>query len=117
MIRRITLVRKAEDLTDEEFRAHWFGPHADLGRRLQGLLGYRLNPITVKSPECEWDGVAELWFESIDAADKAFTEEPLGTTLRKDAASFMAAAISFFVEEHVVIHPPKGDDGGKNISE
>jgi len=105
MIRRMTLVRKAAHLTDEEFRARWI-QHSDLGRQVKVVIGYRLNPIVVKPPGCDWDGVAEFWFESIDAAEAAFSEEPIASAVRKDAASFLAAAVAFFVEENVVIPPP-----------
>jgi uncharacterized protein (TIGR02118 family) len=106
MVRRLTLVRRAEHLTKEEFIEHWRGAHARLGMMLPGLRGYRLNAI-IQSPEgFEWDGVAELWFDSLEAAAHAFSVEPLRSQLTADSSTLIAKATPFFIEEFTVLKPP-----------
>ena len=73
---------------------------------LPGLRGYRLNAV-IQNPEgFEWDGVAELWFDSPEAAAHAFSVEPLRSQLAADSSTFLAKAVPFFVEEFTVIEPP-----------
>ena len=45
--------------------AWWLGQHRDLAMQLPGLKKYAVNLVRVApdSPEPEYDGVAELWFE------------------------------------------------------
>src|SRR5207249_1353232 len=80
VIKRISLVRRKEGMSREEFLAHWMGPHAEIVRRLPGLRGLRFGVVQRWSPEeAAWDGVGELWFDSIEAADAAFASEPART--------------------------------------
>lgn len=103
MIRRIALVRRCRDLRPDAFRRHWLEVHAPLARGLPGLRCYRVNPIVEAPPDLGWDGVGELWFDSIDAALTAFAEEPLSGLVREDLARFAADSRAFFVEEHIIV--------------
>ena len=39
MIKRISLVRRKEGMSREEFLAHWMGPHAEIVRQLHQAEG------------------------------------------------------------------------------
>ena len=39
MIKRVSLVRRKEGMSREDFLAHWMGPHAEIVRHLPGLRG------------------------------------------------------------------------------
>jgi uncharacterized protein (TIGR02118 family) len=107
VIKRVSLVRRQEHLTREEFLAHWMGPHAEIVRRLPGVRGLRFGVVESWSPaEAAWDGVGEVWFDSIESAEAAFAAEPHRALLAADRLSFLGEAQSCFVEEHTVLRPP-----------
>ena len=107
VIKRVSLVRRKEGMPRGEFLAHWMGPHAEIVRAMPGVRGLRFGVVTQWSPPREaWDGVGEVWFDSIEAAEAAFAAEPHRSLLAADRASFLGAAQSCFVEEHTVIAPP-----------
>jgi uncharacterized protein (TIGR02118 family) len=106
MIKRVSLVRRKDDMTHEEFLAHWSGPHVAIVRELPGLRGLRLNPVHRWSDDAEsWDGIGELWFDSIEAAESAFASEPFASRLAADRAKFLGEARVAFVEETTIVPP------------
>jgi uncharacterized protein (TIGR02118 family) len=107
VIKRVSLVRRREGLTHDEFVAHWMGPHADIVRGLPGVRGLRFGDVQAWSPaEAAWDGVGEVWFDSIEAAEAAFAAEPHHSRLVEDRKLFMGEAQSCFVVEHTAVPPP-----------
>lgn len=77
MIKRVSLVRRRQGLSHEQFVEHWMGPHADIVRNLPGLRGLRFDVVREWSPGgTPCDGIGEIWFESIEAAKAAFAAEP-----------------------------------------
>jgi uncharacterized protein (TIGR02118 family) len=108
VIKRVSLVRRKEGMGREEFLAHWMGPHAEIVRKLPGVRGLRFGVVAQWSPEeASWDGVGEVWFDSIEAANAAFTAEPHCSLLIADRQSFLGEVQSCFVEEHTVLMPPR----------
>jgi uncharacterized protein (TIGR02118 family) len=102
MVKRISLARRRPGMSMQEFAAHWLGPHADIAQRIPGLRGYVINLID--DPELAgWDGIAETWFDSRDAAISGFASEPIRTELAADRPQFLAEVRVFFVEEHHVV--------------
>ena len=109
MIKRVSLVRRCAGMTHEEFVAHWTGPHAEIVRQLPGLRGLRFGVVRSWSPEeAAWDGVGEVWFDSIEAAQQAFATEPYLSMLVEDRKTFLGEAQSCFVEERTAVPPPAG---------
>ncbi|MBV9221821.1 MAG: EthD family reductase [Methylobacteriaceae bacterium] len=107
MIKRVSLVRRKDGMTQEEFFAHWTGPHAEIVRQLPGLRGLRFGLVRQWMPaEAAWDGVGELWFDSVADAERAFATEPHLSLLIADRKKFLKEAQSCFVEERTVIAPP-----------
>ena len=109
MIKRISFIRRKEGMTPDEFYAHWTGPHADIVKQMPGVRGLRYCRVTSWTPEeAHWDGVGELWFDSVEAAKAAFAAEPFASLIAEDRKTFMREAQSCFVEEHTTIAPPDG---------
>lgn len=107
MIKRVSLVRRKPEWTHQAFIAHWMGPHADIVRQLPGLRGLRFGVVQQWTPDAAfWDGVGELWFDSIEAAHAAFAAEPHASRLKADRAIFLGEAQAAFVEEHTAVTPP-----------
>lgn len=105
MIKRVTFVRKRDDLTQDEFVAHWVGTHSVLARELDGVRGYRINvidPATSEGTEMEqWNGIGELWFDDLAASEAAFAAK--GAQLDADLVNFLSAKLTVFVDEHVIV--------------
>jgi uncharacterized protein (TIGR02118 family) len=107
MIKRVSLVRRKEGLSHEEFIAHWTGPHAEIVRQLPGVRGLRFGVVRSWSPaDAAWDGVGEVWFDSAEAAETAFATEPYLAMLVEDRKLFLGESQSCFVEERTVLPPP-----------
>lgn len=107
MVKRISLVRRREGMSRDEFLAHWTGPHADIVRQLPGVRGLRFGIVERWTPEeAAWDGVGEVWFDSVADAERAFATEPYAGMLIEDRKKFLGEAQSCFVRERTAIAPP-----------
>ncbi|MBZ9988195.1 EthD family reductase [Mesorhizobium sp. BH1-1-5] len=109
MIKRVSLIRRKAGMSREEFFAHWTGPHAAIVRQMPGVRGLRFGKVQSWNPEeAAWDGVGEVWFDSMEDAVRAFAAEPYASRLVEDRKKFMGEAQSCFVTEHTAVAPPEG---------
>ena len=121
MIKLVFVIRRREDVPPDEFHRYWLEEHGPLARGLVEPLGARryVQAHTV-APELNaqlavtrgtaeaFDGLAELWWDSIEALGAAFMSEEgqeAGRTLMEDEARFIDFARSslFLTEEHVIL--------------
>lgn len=105
------LVRK-DGLSHEEFLDHWANEHVPLAREIPGVVRY--TRVTPTDPEhAEFDGVAELYFESLDALRAGLGHEssrdydpnhPKAAAPREDVDNFLAIEDRprFVGQEHVI---------------
>ncbi|MFT7649240.1 MAG: hypothetical protein ACI8Y4_004001 [Candidatus Poriferisodalaceae bacterium] len=86
MIKLMVGLRRRPDLTREEFQTYWYDTHPDAagpaleGIKAMGALRYvQIHAIdetynqrlgTARGGEDDFDGFAELWFESLDAFEE-----------------------------------------------
>jgi uncharacterized protein (TIGR02118 family) len=106
MIKRVSLVRRHSTLTREAFLEHWMGTHADIVKQLPGVRGLRFGVVEEWTPAEEgWDGVGEVWFDSIEAAHAAFATEPYRSQLVEDRKLLFGEAQACFVTEHTAMPP------------
>jgi len=89
MIKLVFMLRRREGMTREEFQRYWREEHAELVKRHSEVLGIRryvqtharetdLDDALARSRGSEpphYDGVAELWWDSIDDLVQAATTE------------------------------------------
>ena len=109
MIKRVSFLRRKDGMSREQFFAHWTGPHADIVKQLPGLRGLRFGRVqSWTPPEAAWDGVGEVWFDSVEAAQAAFATEPFRSLLAEDRPKFTREIQACFVEEETVVPPPRG---------
>lgn len=111
-VKRMSLIRKRQEMSSEEFQHQWFDVHSVLVKRLPGLLGYRQN-LTIDwqvdrfSDEGEdvpfgVDGIVELWFEDGPAIERAF-QSPAGLTAMSHAREFLGEVSTYVVDPvHIV---------------
>lgn len=103
MVKLAGLIRKREDLSPGEFRAHWLGTHAALAARLPSLRRYTINVIDrQKYPDAVYDGFSELWFDSGEALVAAFSG-PAGRAIEEDIPRFIGQLVRVVVEEREII--------------
>jgi uncharacterized protein (TIGR02118 family) len=122
MIKLVFCVRRRADLSREEFQRHWRETHAPLVRERGAVLGVRRYVQVHTLPagtsaalagsraveEEEYDGVAELWWDSLEALGAAVATpegQRAGAELLEDERRFIDLARSpiFLAEEHVVL--------------
>lgn len=105
MVKLLVWARKKEEMSPEEFRAYWTGPHAALARRTYTHLArYVINPVT-RAPRGEtalFDALAELVWGSREDFD-ADVRKPEARAVAEDLATFTVASGSLYVDEHTVV--------------
>ncbi len=122
MIKLVFSLRRREDMTREEFQRYWREEHAPLVARHAEVLRIRryvqthaldtdLDEAVARSRGSEprfYDGVAELWWDSIDdllAASTSEAGQAAGQALLEDEGRFIDLPRSpvWLGEENVVI--------------
>jgi len=91
------LVRK-DDMTHDEFREYWENQHSPLATDIEGVVRYQT--VYPTDPEnAEFDGVAELYFETLDDLHEALGSEgsrdydptrEVAAAAREDVDNFLA---------------------------
>ena len=86
MLKQITYFKKRTDLLRTDFETHWRTRHAEVVCELPGLRRYVQNHVT--AAEAAFDGIAEVWFDDIDAM-RANAGHPALDRIRADEANFI----------------------------
>lgn len=94
----VGLVRR-DDMSPEDFRRWWLQEHAPLARTLPGVRRIRFNVLDEGAP---FDGIAELWFDSTEAADAAYATE-IGKAVAADSIAHVASRVRMLADEHEVL--------------
>ncbi len=94
----IGLVRR-DDMSHEEFARWWTQEHAPLARTLPAVRRICLNLLEDGAP---FDGIAELWFDSADAADAAYATD-IGKAVAADSLAHVSSRVRMPVEEHAIL--------------
>jgi uncharacterized protein (TIGR02118 family) len=95
----VILLARGTDMTREEFASWWLGEHAGLAQELEGLRELRFN--LVETPDAEFDGVSELWFDSPEAFDAAYATEH-GRRVADDSLAHVSRRSRLVVTEHTL---------------
>jgi len=126
VVKLVFCLRRRSDLSRDEFQRYWRETHGPLVRERQAVLGIRRYvqvhtlPAGTSSAlaasrgveDEEYDGVAELWWDSLEALGAAAASPEgrrAGAELLEDERRFLDLDRSpiFLAEEHVVV----GDSG------
>jgi uncharacterized protein (TIGR02118 family) len=127
MIKLIFVLRRRPDLTREQFQTYWREHHAPLVRSHAEVLGIRRYVQVHTLPDelhaalrgsraapDAYDGVAELWFDSLEALGAAGTDEGRAAALAllEDERRFIDHARSplWLADEHLVVGPAVEND-------
>jgi uncharacterized protein (TIGR02118 family) len=111
MVKIVWFLRKADHLSMDEFRRWWLERHAPVIAAKQAVMlrRYIVNirterddlPAAAGTP-CEWDGMAEEWFESEEAARTALSL-PSAPETRADVMAHVSSMSRLIVTEHFII--------------
>ena len=103
MVKMISLVRRRPDLTRDEFAQVWLEDYVHVAKRVPGVRGYVVNVVAPASDEQEWDGFAEMWFDSQADFDAAFAEPELAEALESGRQAFIDDHRVYVVAETTVV--------------
>jgi uncharacterized protein (TIGR02118 family) len=108
MQRVVIYLKRRTDLTQPVFFDWWLGQHRALAEQLPGLRQYTIS-LAAEAPDGPFDGMAELWFDDLAAADAAFAS-PAGQAARGDADAHVARRERLNLTEYTIIDhsaPPR----------
>jgi uncharacterized protein (TIGR02118 family) len=102
MLKVISLLKRKEGMTLEEFR-HWaLKEHPVLGKKLPGIRHYRMSVILTEDPALPYHAVSEFWFDDNEARLAAFAT-PEGKAAAEDAAAHCSSRVHLLTEEKIII--------------
>jgi uncharacterized protein (TIGR02118 family) len=102
MVKLVSLMKRKPELSREQF-AHWaVTEHSPLGLKLPGIRRYHISVLRPDQPETEFDGVFEMWFDTMDALQKAL-DSPAGAAAREDAMAHAEKRIHLRTDEHPIL--------------
>jgi uncharacterized protein (TIGR02118 family) len=107
MIKLVYCVTRKTGLSDEEFFRYWENIHGPIGARIPRLRRLvQSHCLTVPGDKYrpDYDGMAELWFDNIEAL-LAARQSPEWKAASEDEANFIDHnKVAYFVsEEHVIV--------------
>ncbi|HLW88782.1 MAG TPA: EthD domain-containing protein [Terriglobales bacterium] len=113
MIKVVYCISKKAGLTDHEFFRYWRSVHGPIGARIPHVRklvqSHRLT-IPGDKHQPDYDGIAELWFDNIEALLEA-RQSPEWQASTKDEANFIDHnKVAYFVSEEHTIFDHSRDD-------
>jgi uncharacterized protein (TIGR02118 family) len=110
MVKIITLIKKKEGLSDQEFYSYWEKDHGPLIARIFPGVERYIQNHAVKLPgggRAKYDGVVEIWYKDMESWRRAsdFYQGDEGKVIIDDEAKFIDrdAMVFVVVEEKVIV--------------
>ena len=110
MIKLVRFVTKRKDLTQEEFKDYWLNEHSKLEDMvlektpMRNIVASFATGEMIGGEELPFDGMAELYFDSIEDMKAVFASEIPGIML-KDEENFVDKSVEpirIVTEEYVI---------------
>jgi len=108
MVKMVEFITRKPSMSVEEFQAHWGNVHGPLASKLSAVRRYvqcHVRPSAYREGRTpRYDGVAEVWFDSIEAM-RASQRAPEYPAVHDDEARFLAPGRPPFIiaREHLII--------------
>ncbi len=102
MLKVISLLKRKEGMSLDEFRRWALEEHPPLGKKMPGMRHYRMSVILADNPDLPCDAVSEMWFDD-DAARVAAFSTPEGEAAKNDAVAHCSSRVHLLTEEKVII--------------
>lgn len=107
MVKLVYCITKKAGMADEEFFRYWKEIHGPLGARIPGLRrlvqSHRVVVVGDKY-QPDYDGMAELWFDNIEALLKARHSKEWKLSAEDEGNFVDHNQVAYFVtEEHTIL--------------
>jgi uncharacterized protein (TIGR02118 family) len=102
MLKVVSLLKRREGMSLEDFRMWALEDHPALGKKLPGIRKYRMSVVLDDNPDLPFHAVSEFWFDDNDARLAAFATTE-GKAAAEDAASHCASRVHLLTEERIII--------------
>ncbi len=102
MLKVISLLKRKEGTSLEEFRKWALEEHPPLGKKLPGIRHYRMSVVLQDDPNLPADAVSEFWFDDNEARQAAFAT-PEGKAAAEDASAHCSSRTHLLTEERTII--------------
>ncbi|WP_435332724.1 EthD family reductase [Haloarchaeobius sp. TZWWS8] len=101
MIKLVNLLVRRDGMSHEEFQEYWYEEHVPLAKDLPKARKY-VTSVPVDPTRAEYDGMVELYFDSMGDLKEAFDSE-VGEEVMADLQNFADpdAGPTMYVEETV----------------
>ncbi|BCB90965.1 EthD family reductase [Phytohabitans suffuscus] len=97
MLKVVSLLKRADGLSKEDFARWVVEDHLEFAKRLPGLRRYTVN-VSV-ADDAAYDAVNELWFDDDEARVAAFASEH-GRAAAGDAGAHTSSRVHVLTTEH-----------------
>ena len=102
MLKVISLLKRKEGMSLDDFRKWALEQHPPKGKKLPGIRQYRMSVVLEDNNGLPYDAVSEFWFDDDEARAAAFAT-PEGKATAEDAASHCSSRVHLLTEEKVII--------------
>jgi uncharacterized protein (TIGR02118 family) len=102
MLKVLSLMKRKEGTSYDEFRAWALNEHPKLAVKIPGMRGYRMNVPLKENPDSPYDAISEMWWDSDEARLAGFGSDE-GNAAGADAAAHCVSRFHFLAEEKVLI--------------
>jgi uncharacterized protein (TIGR02118 family) len=109
MVKLIVCARRKPGITHDEFARYWREAHGPLVKSVPEFIRHvrkyvQCDIVSSSAPlgaVSDYDGVAELWFDSVEELNEAFKEPRYLEIIRPDELKFadLVNCVSFVTEE------------------
>ena len=100
MLKLVSLLRRNEDMSKEEFNRWVVEEHLEYAKALPGLRKYSVS--VTSDPDAPYDSVNEMWFDDEDARAAAFASDA-GKAAGADAAAHASSRTHLVTTEHELL--------------
>jgi uncharacterized protein (TIGR02118 family) len=120
MVKLVGMMKRKPGMSAEEFHRYWRDVHAPFVMGISEFTRYVRKYVQSHAVDAQasvpgaggappFDGLAEIWFESLDDMRKAFAEPRYLSEIRADELKFLDLpnCVALMVEE-LPMFPPKG---------
>lgn len=119
MLKAVSVLKRRPDLSVEAFQEYWRHRHAGIVSRLPGLRRYVQSHTLAsgyRKHEPAADGIAELWFDDLDAMRRLQGSAELAD-VQADEREFLAenGQVQVLTTEHLIKDGPMPAGGVKNV--
>lgn len=102
MLKVVSLLRKKDEISLEDFRNWALNEHPAKGKILPGMRHYRMSVVLEDNPDLPYHAVSEFWFDDNEARLAAFGT-PEGKAAADDAAANCVSRVHLLTEEKIII--------------